>query len=272
MNDFKVTVYGCRGSMPACGKNMDRFGRNTSAFLITAGVRNIMLDCGSGAVLMGKELLRRNIKNIDMFIGHVHIDHILGVPFFEPFCTKDCFVHIFGAKRNGLSTLEQIKCVMSPPFWPVTPDVFTAEITETEIIPENTYDIGDGIVVKTMLSSHMDKTVLYSFEYKGKKLVYACDYEHTRGFDEKLAEFSKNSGLIIYDSEYTSEEYKGHVGWGHSTFEKGIELLKKSGSEKLMFAHLNSNYDDCFLQQTDIKLRKIDDRCFIASEGGAIDI
>src|SRR5690606_6502094 len=80
--------------------------------------------------------------------------------------------------------------------------------------------------------------------------VYATDTEHYAVVDPKLARLSQGADVLIYDSQYTPEEYAGQgggmpkVGWGHSTFEEAVKLAKAAGVNKLVLYHHDPTQSD----------------------------
>ncbi len=55
--------------------------------------------------------------------------------------------------------------------------------------------------------------------------------------DDKLLALAKGADVLIYDSQYTPEEYGAKKGWGHSTFEEGAQLAKAAGARQLVLFH-----------------------------------
>ena len=50
----------------------------------------------------------------------------------------------------------------------------------------------------------------FRVEQRGKAIVYATDTEHYEGrVDDELLKLARNAELLIYDSQYTPEEYEG---------------------------------------------------------------
>jgi ribonuclease BN (tRNA processing enzyme) len=43
--------------------------------------------------------------------------------------------------------------------------------------------------------------------------------------------------VLIYDSQYSPEEYRTKVGWGHSTYVEGAELARSAGVGKFVLFH-----------------------------------
>src|ERR1700721_2699913 len=84
---MRVRFWGTRGSIPKPGPSTIRYGGNTSCVEIrSAGGTTIVLDCGTGALALGKELMEQGQKPLrgHLLISHAHWDHIQGLPFFVP--------------------------------------------------------------------------------------------------------------------------------------------------------------------------------------------
>src|SRR5439155_5887984 len=79
--------WGTRGSIPKPGPSTLRYGGNTSCVEVRSAAGTIaMLDCGTGAVSFGAELMQSSKRPLrgNLLISHTHWDHIQGLPFFAP--------------------------------------------------------------------------------------------------------------------------------------------------------------------------------------------
>ena len=79
-----VRVWGARGSLPFAGPDTLRYGGDTCGVEIRLPDRAVYFDAGSAAPKSGKAALSDGIREIDLFLSHVHYDHIMGMPFFPP--------------------------------------------------------------------------------------------------------------------------------------------------------------------------------------------
>ena len=61
---------------------------------------------------------------------------------------------------------------------------------------------------------------------------------------EQIHQFSADAELLIHDGEYTPEEYKRRVEWGHSRYTDALDLGIKAGVKKLGLFHLNQERFD----------------------------
>ncbi|MGB7835749.1 MAG: hypothetical protein WBL84_26465, partial [Xanthobacteraceae bacterium] len=82
---FRVKFWGVRGSIACPGPATARYGGNTPCLELRCGERIVILDGGSGLRPLGDELLKTNATiDADLFLTHVHLDHVAGLPFFTP--------------------------------------------------------------------------------------------------------------------------------------------------------------------------------------------
>jgi phosphoribosyl 1,2-cyclic phosphodiesterase len=50
--------------------------------------------------------------------------------------------------------------------------------------------------------------------------------------------------VAILDAQYTDEEYKGHVGWGHSPFSSTVGLALDANVKRVLLFHHDPSHDD----------------------------
>ena len=90
--------------------------------------------------------------------------------------------------------------------------------------------------------------------FEGKSIVYATDYEHERSSFERLKAFAADADLLLYDAQYTPEEYEVKKGFGHSTPDKGIELMDTCGAKRMLLVHHDPQSTDGELERRELLL------------------
>ncbi|MTI70588.1 MAG: MBL fold metallo-hydrolase [Firmicutes bacterium] len=278
-NDFEVTFWGVRGSSPTFGPDMREFGGNTSCVQIQIGNRLLIFDAGTGIQTLGRNLLNRK-KDIKghIFITHTHWDHIQGLPFFRPFFHKKNTFQIYGQRKSNLSFSSVIKDIMKYPYSPIRWDNMEADLNFKEIDSEDIIDIGDGITTKSIKTDHPDDCLAYRVDYKNKSCCYITDLEHSKEIDEELKRFVKGTDILIYDSNFTDDEYYGAFdkpnkkGWGHSTWQKGVRLAKEASVGKLVLFHHKLERTDDELLSIESKAKNNYKKTVVAREGMKIHI
>jgi phosphoribosyl 1,2-cyclic phosphodiesterase len=266
---MKVTFWGVRGSIPTPGYETARYGGNTLCVEVSLGEcgRTIVIDAGSGIRRLGHDLLGRpgwkSDLAVDLLLSHTHLDHIIGLPFFQPLYRRDTRVSIYGPAISSEDSLEQvIGGQMSYRYFPVRQVELAAEIRYVDL-REGAYDLGDGIRLSATYLNHPLLCMGYRIEYRDHVLCTAFDTEPFRNvfitdpadprYDEMMAQegeqtvqaaaqrmnaFLRGADLLIHDGQFTEQEYRaGRVGWGHSSVEHAVRLAEASGSRRLALVH-----------------------------------
>lgn len=273
--EFTVKFWGVRGSRPVPGPDTLIYGGNTSCVQVQIGERLIILDGGTGICNLGKELMKNGGRITgDILFTHVHWDHIQGFPFFTPAFVKGNFFNLYGEEKQKLSFEKQMSGLMSDPHFPVKIDILHDQIKIFDVKEGQTIDIGSGINIRTARNNHPNGSISYRVEHGGRSVCYVTDTEHYEGrIDPILREFIKNADVVIYDANYTDEEYYGlngmpsRRGWGHSTWQEGIKLVKAAGAKKLILFHHNSDRTDGEQKEIDTAAQRVYAHCESAKEG-----
>ena len=99
MADFSVYFWGVRGSLPACGPDVERSGGHTSMVEMRCGDHVLIFDAGTAAKIAGDSLYERGISQVDVFFSHFHYDHIIGLPFLLFALGKKVRIDLWGGHR-----------------------------------------------------------------------------------------------------------------------------------------------------------------------------
>lgn len=253
-----IKCWGSRGSIPVSGKEYLKYGGDTTCMEIRSEDDDLItVDAGTGIRRLGIELTEKKHHSFDMLFTHAHWDHLMGFPFFSP-----VYNDIFNIRMQGCPFAQEfirkmLGKVMSPPNFPVEYSEVKARISYTPDCPLN-FNIGP-ISIKPVALSHPNRGSGYKFTENGKDFVFLTDnelgYQHRGGllFDDYL-EFCKGADLLIHDAEYTAEEYKSVVQWGHSLYTDALELAIKAGVKRFGLFHLNQS-------RTDEQVDRIVDHC-----------
>jgi phosphoribosyl 1,2-cyclic phosphodiesterase len=252
---MKVTLWGTRGSLASPGPETARYGGNTSC----VGVRGregtiLVLDAGTGIRRLAATL-DDSVRRVDILLTHLHMDHIQGLGFFAPLHRPDVAVHIWGPASTKLSLQERLMRYLSPPLFPVSLRELPSVITLHEV-PCGEVDIGEFRVSSTLVC-HPGPTVGYRIEEaQGGVLTYLPDHEpalSASAFPSLPRAWTSggllasDADLLIHDSQYSAQEYLGHVGWGHSSLKQTLDFATLAEAKHLVPFHHDPGHTDADL-------------------------
>jgi phosphoribosyl 1,2-cyclic phosphodiesterase len=278
---MKIKFWGVRGSIPSPGPNTIKYGGNTSCvsvhtedepYLKIEGSleenrgesRLIILDGGSGLRELGIDMMKKMQfeggipvpLEMWIFFSHVHWDHIQGVPFFEPMFIKGNNIHLYGEKKVKTCLEDTLKGQQQYPNFPISIEEITingARMDFTDLYAGQNIHIGNSLIVTSTKLSHPDGVFCYKIiEQKSeslKKVVYATDTEHRDVLDPRLLKIAEDADVLIYDAQYTPEEYSGEVGmpkfdWGHSTYKHAVDIAVAAKVKQLILFHHDPKHSD----------------------------
>jgi phosphoribosyl 1,2-cyclic phosphodiesterase len=249
-----VRLYGVRGSLAAPGPATARYGGNTSCVRVVGPGGSVMvLDAGSGIRVLGHEL-PRPLSRVDVLLSHLHMDHIQGLGFFDPLFDPAMELHIWGPASATLSLEARLARYLSPPLFPVRLRDLPCRL-ELHHVPRGRVAIGPFRVTAEYVC-HPGPTVGYRIEAGSHAIAYLPDHEPALGARRFPLEPEWTSGfelahgvdLLLHDAQYTRAEYRGHVGWGHSSVHDAVTFARLAEVEHLVPFHHDPGRDDAQLE------------------------
>ena len=247
---MRVKLFGTRGSLATPGAETSRYGGNTS----TVEVRGtdgavLVLDAGTGIRRVGAQL-PPGTGRVDILLTHLHMDHIQGLGFFGPVYDPGIDVHIWGPAGSTLSLAARLSRYLSPPLFPV--HLRDLSRVTCHHVPRPAFDIGP-FRVSAALVLHPGPTVGYRIEADGGTLAYLPDHEPALALSDGRwlgpewtsgHDLAAGVDLLIHDAQYTDEEYRHCVGWGHSSYRHVFAFAAQAGVGKLVPFHHDPGHDD----------------------------
>ena len=252
-SEFKLKVLGTRGSMVVDGEEYSVFGGATSCYLVQAGGESVFLDAGSGMVNAQSEFEKTPV----ILISHLHLDHLLGLGMYPRLSREGSETRICLPAEDAGAARRILAGIYSPPYWPVALDQYSGEIhIEPLVFPIR---LGE-LLIEGIEGNHTGGCEVIKLTYKGSSIVYVTDYEFEERSFAKLKDFARNAELILYDGQYNPEEAVIKKGFGHSTAEKGIELLEAAGAKMILLVHHDPQSTDEVLLQREKEIGRSDVR------------
>ncbi len=273
---MQVRIWGTRGSIATPGPHTIHFGGNTSCVEIqTKDGALFILDCGTGARLLGEHLNKSRKKPISgtILIGHAHWDHIQGFPFLAPVFAPGNSFAVYGPKGGKRSLQQVLAAQMEYTFFPIDLSQLSSTLTYHHL-NEGSHLIGN-VKITTQYLHHPAVTLGYRIEADGVSILYLCDHEPFSDIlwrsdsepgrlesilhegDRRHALFMRNADLVIHDSQYTKEEYPAKKNWGHSHYDYVVGIASAAGVKQLLLTHHDPNHDDAFLKEIELKAQNL---------------
>jgi phosphoribosyl 1,2-cyclic phosphodiesterase len=288
---MNIRFWGTRGSIASPGKSTVKYGGNTSCVEVRINKQIFIFDAGTGIRDLGTKLMKefslQPLVTVHLFISHTHWDHIQGFPFFLPAYAKNFQVYVYGPPARDKSLKDLLKLQMDAEYFPVPLGDLNAQITMQEV--REPFWIGDAQVTPFYVN-HPAMTLAYKISEGGKTFIYASDNEPYRytlhaarqdqgatqygaELDQKFIEFLTGADFLVSEAQYTLDEYRSKIGWGHSPIESVVEFAMKANVKQLALYHHDPAHDDATIDmmvkqaQKLIEAQKSTVKCFAAAEG-----
>ncbi|PWG00616.1 MBL fold metallo-hydrolase [Levilactobacillus bambusae] len=215
---MKLTVLGYYGGYPA-----NHVG--TSSYLLSSGGYQLLLDCGSGALLSLEE--RLDPLQLDaVILSHYHHDH-----------TADVGVLQYNWQLGKSAKKEPVLPIYGPTSDPLNFAALTwPEATRgVGYTADSKLDLGPFQV--TFLTTH-HPVPAYAMRFVEKKTHQTFVFTSDTAYFEALIDFARGANLLMTDTNFFAD----HVGqaW-HMTSTQSGELAKRAQVDRLLLTHLPQN-------------------------------
>jgi len=243
-----IKIWGSRGSIPVSGKEYLKYGGDTTCLeILTKSGETIVIDAGTGIRRLGNKLAEERCYNINFIFTHAHWDHLMGFPYFKPLYFKKSAIRMHRCPFHNEFVETILSKIMAPPNFPVKYSDITARISYLDACPTE-FAIGSVTVVPIALS-HPNGGSGYKFLEDGKCFAFLTDnelgYIHPGGLGFKdYLKFIEGADLLIHDADYTPEEYKSYIEWGHSVYTDAVDLALQGEVKTLGLFHHNQERTD----------------------------
>ena len=232
------------------------YGGATTCIEIEAeGDGSFMLcDFGTGAREFGISAFGRmaqgHARVYNVFMSHLHWDHISGFPFFGPAFDPNSHIIIHSGHADAEQAFRRQQEEIS---FPVAFDWLRAKIEFVQLNAGETYKIG-GVDVEVMEQHHSHKSYGYRFtDSSGKTAIFSTDSEHkieSMEGEADVAAFFRGADLVICDTMYSlADAVSMKEDWGHSSNIVAIDICHEAEAKRLALFHHEPIYSDADLQR-----------------------
>jgi CheY-like chemotaxis protein/phosphoribosyl 1,2-cyclic phosphodiesterase len=265
-----LTFWGVRGSIAAPGPETARYGGNTPCVTVESAGTRLILDAGTGIRKLGIALqgaAAGRKLDLHLLISHTHWDHIQGFPFFVPAFVPGNRIQVFGPRSPDKPLAKVLRGQMDPEYFPVALGDMAADIDVTEYRGQ-AFDIGPFHITCAYLN-HPGVTLGYRIESPGLTIAYATDTEPFRRLlpggradaegaeafgraqDQQLLDLIRGADVYIADAQYSPDEYRAKLGWGHTSYLDACEMALEGQVKRLVLFSHDPMHDDAAI---DLKL------------------
>ncbi len=272
--NFRIRIWGARGSIPVSGPEFSVYGGNTICVEIRCGNHTLLFDAGSGLLPAGYALKSEGVTEFDLFLSHCHYDHIQGLPFFPPMFESISSVTLWSGHLEGkMTTQEMVSKFIRPPFLPISPEIYSAELETRDFHPNDDLHPHPDVVVRTANLSHPGGAVGYRVEWNGRVVAIVTDTEHQPGnLDQSVLRLIKNCDLFLYDSTFWDAEMERFQGFGHSSWQQAVRLAREAGARQIGFTHHAPWRTDAEIEVAEREAKAEFPDSFFARDGQIIDL
>ena len=248
---MQLFIGGARGSTPAIGEEFRRYGGNTPSLAVLGkgSADPLIIDAGTGIRRINAKFARPFFSGT-ILLSHLHWDHVQGLPFCGAIDNDQARVALLVPEQG--QTVEVLKRMMSPPFFPIEPDELRGRWTFSGIEPGDFE--AEGLQIRARDVPHKGgRTFGYRVSDGTSTFTYVSDHNPTElgegeaglgEYHDDVLELCEGSDLLFHDSQYTAADFPERSSWGHSAVEYAVGLAEKAGVSKLMLFHHDPNRTD----------------------------
>ncbi|MFC1461562.1 MBL fold metallo-hydrolase [Verrucomicrobiota bacterium] len=279
----KFTIHGARGTMPISGREFLKYGGKTTCFSLETDQGVIIVDAGTGIVSLS-DTLRQGPDGppITILFMHFHLDHVIGLPVFVPLYDSQACITLMADANRVDDWQTSLQTIAGAPYWPLNLMKFGSHIqfhslqdhgapsqapgcrqasgAQTDAqLKEQTGEMElYGTHISWCRVQHPQQCLAFRIKTPESCIVIATDREHgSKKLDECFLEFCRDADFLIYDAQYTPEEYPAHKGWGHGTWLEGTQLVKDAHVRELILTHHDQLRQDAEIDDMVSRARKV---------------
>ena len=271
---MEVTFCGVRGSMASAGAEFARYGGHTSCVAVAhdGGEPVLALDAGTGlrrlTALLGDAPFRGSI-----LLGHLHWDHVHGMPFFRAGARDGARVEV-SLPVQGEDAEQVLAQLMSPPAFPIRPSDLGPGWTFRGIA-EGRHVVEGFQVLAREIPHKGGRTFGYRVEDGRSSVAYLSDHDPlvlgpgpsgVGAHHEAALELADGVDLLIHDAQLTADELPRLGYLGHAAAEYAVELATAAGARSVALYHHGPERTDDELDVLAATWTRLGDNVLLAVE------
>ncbi len=243
---MRITFHGVRGSSPSASRTSHRYGGNTSSVTLEVpGQAPLLLDLGTGLAAFGRQLPPQDPFMGHALVTHLHFDHVLGLPFFEPVNRPGARLEVYGPPQAAGGLAEAFAHLVRPPYFPVELRNLAGAFDYREVADDR-FTLG-AFDVLSRLVPHVGPTLGYRVEHGDTAVAYLSDHQAPPGVTtvaDGALELCAGVDLLVHDAQYTPAELRAKPDWGHSSVDYALFVAREAGARRLALYHHDPAHGD----------------------------
>ena len=261
-----VRFWGVRGSFPAPGADYAGYGGDTSCVAVTHGARTYVFDAGSGLARFGEAF--SGVAEIDIFLSHLHLDHVMGLAYFAPIWREGSTVRIWLEASAAAAQREAILRLFSPPFHPIVLSEAPAQIEWRTYACDGAFSPGPGALVTPARLPHPGGAIGFRLSCGGASIVYGADTGALSGAARADAlAWARGADVLILDATFSCAEAEARPDWGHMSWREAVAFGVDAQARQIALFHHGPERRDRELDAIAAEAHKLSDKVIIARDG-----
>ncbi len=211
---------------------------------------------GTGARPLGRSLVERGFSEVFVAMTHTHMDHIMGLPYFDPIYKPDFRVRFGLPAATEEEVVERVGRYLNGVFHPVFVNELGSNLSFFPIPSGAGFELGP-YRIRTMRLVHPGGTLGYRIEVQGRSVCYLTDTGPMAqpgeglmvggpptSMELALLDFCSGADVMIMDTTFDQDEYHKCLSWGHAYPEYAVAVGKLAKVEEVILFHHNPDASD----------------------------
>lgn len=248
---MKVFICGVRGSAPAPGPEFVRYGGNTSCVALAPGAEqpSLVLDAGTGLRRFSQLLDKRPFQGT-ILLGHLHWDHVYGLPFFRAAEHPESRTQVLIPEQGDAAAV--LGRAMAPPHFPLRPEQLRGQWRFGSLGPGK-HHISGFDVLALDIPHGGGRTFGFRVSEGDTSIAYLSDHsplalgpgpDGLGAYHPAALALAEGVDLLIHDAQHRESELHAKAFLGHSAVEYALGLAEAAGARGVLLFHHDPDRTD----------------------------